>query len=337
MFPPAAEETAGSQPSQDTETAEAERKAQEELAEECSGQKIQSLRDSIALLDKTGLHKQADPLRCLLGRLMHGSTQLSSRTKILLRQETNKRKAAHLKAMEEAAAADAADAKLAKEIKLVAFEVEKAKLVDKGKARDKNIELAKLKEEQAARRAAKIRLEDLLFSLYKEGASKVLLKQKIFIERLKSAGSSSSSSSANGIERLEHLAKTLAAKQPWRQDVNVPEFWPVKLGRPCRSSITGKMVSVKHKTDHLYASGSFTWELFGGKQQYSPGKPQLEQMLKKMMPGYGRLVAPRWPLDETLKECRMDVDMAWLTMTWRYSAIMPAEDYPCGLRVWPPA
>ena len=97
------------------------------------------------------------------------------------------------------------------------------------------------------------------------------------------------------------------------------------------------MVSVKSKSDHLYASGSFTWELFGGMQEHSPGKPQLEQMLKKMMPGYGRLEAPRWPLDETLKECRMDADLAWLTMTWRYSAIMPAEEYPCGLRVWPPA
>ena len=134
---------------------------------------------------------------------------------------------------------------------------------------------------------------------------------------------------AVGTARLEQVAEDLAFKRPWTRDVEVPDFWPSGADRTSR-----QLIFVGRR--HMWASKSFSWQLFGCQKQTVPGKPQLERAVKKMMPGYDRVVAPRWSIDETVKECCNDVDLAWLTMTWRYSAIMPAEEYPCGLRVWPP-
>ena len=330
------EPTACPQPTTQVEGSEDEKAAAAELLQECDGQKLQTCREVIKLLENAGMNQARDSMAEELNRLLKKNRSLSNSSVVKLRQSTRKRKAAQMAAQQKAAEEDAELQRLTKMQKLAEMQLQTKKEAGKQQRLAWKQEIEEIKAKKASVQEAKAALTKTLEDLRTTAASQIFKKQLEFMRSSVCAASTASNGPA--ITRHQHLhglAANLIRKKPWKRDIDVPVFWPFR-GRVGRILITvregDKPIPAK---DQLWASKAFSWDLFGWKKQERQGKTHLESRVKLLMPGYSQVVAPRWSIDETLGECHNDVDMAWLTMVWRYTSIMGSE-YPCGLREWPP-
>ena len=87
----------------------------------------------------------------------------------------------------------------------------------------------------------------------------------------------------------------------------------------------------------VMASDDFCSLLFG-KKAVSDNDivHRFRAMLERCFPSYERLLGKRYPAHQLLQNCSNNADLAFVHAAWRYSAIVPAEAFPTGLRSWPP-
>ena len=129
--------------------------------------------------------------------------------------------------------------------------------------------------------------------------------------------------------------KIANGKIAWKSVGAAPEFWSAtdKRGLSC---ISAKDNFDKHREIPIYASDSFSWEMWNHKKPDGPSLNQFRKFVEFIMPGYNKAIAPRYPLDELLKSSARNADVAFLTAVWFYSSLVPEDLFPCGLRHWPP-
>jgi hypothetical protein len=123
-----------------------------------------------------------------------------------------------------------------------------------------------------------------------------------------------------------------------------PEFWQAKdksglrcisgkdIAGKCIQGLSGKPVD----PSPIYASESFQWELWFHKSATGPALPQMRKFVESALPGYRKACGVRFPMEDVLRDCSYNADVAFLTAVWLYSSVLSDEVFPCGLRQWPP-
>ena len=255
--------------------------------------------------------------------------------RIALRAATFKRKEKIVKKQMAAQKQDAEAALLKNKLKLAELEIKQSKFTTAAEKSAAKHEIEKMKEATRAAKLVKDADDARFVDLRIRFAASVFRGQLNFF-RDGASSSSSSAAASSEKDKLARLTANLHEKRPWCMSINTPEFWAHNghVGRHCISHPTNFDKIKEH--DKLWASSNFAWELFGQKQQHIQGLTAIENAVRQLMPGYNKIVAPRWTIQDTLAECRNDVDVAWLTMVWRYSKILGKSAYPCGLFQWPP-
>ena len=86
------------------------------------------------------------------------------------------------------------------------------------------------------------------------------------------------------------------------------------------------------------ASESFHQKLYPAQQQphRTPVDARLEHIVRQLLPRYQDVTCGRWSIPNTIAECNYDMDRTWLTLVWRYSAMMTRERFACDLFKWAP-
>jgi hypothetical protein len=109
-----------------------------------------------------------------------------------------------------------------------------------------------------------------------------------------------------------------------------------------RSSLRMILPQRAGKEALVYASETFTWELFAGKrpQDLPPlvAHPvhRLKLMFNACLPGWEQLLPRRWTIGNLLGLSDHVADHAFLRGVWAYSRIIGKEHFPEGLWQWPP-
>ena len=134
---------------------------------------------------------------------------------------------------------------------------------------------------------------------------------------------------------LLHIASL--GKRPWARVKQAPEFWNARDRRGLRC-ISGKDNFGKLlDPEPIHASEGFSWEMWSHK---TPSKaaalPRMQQYVERTLPGYAKACGARFPMQDVMRDCFYNADVAFLTAAWLYSSLLPNDVFPCGLRQWPP-
>ena len=139
-------------------------------------------------------------------------------------------------------------------------------------------------------------------------------------------------------EALVEFHKSLHGKVPWKKVGTLPYFWDAndKRGVKCISPWT-HFKTVSGDPHPIFASETFSWELWQGKLPEGASLPQLRKFVETFLPGYRTSCGQRFPVEELLEKNNYNADLSFMQAVWYYSALTPNDIFPCGLRVWPPA
>ena len=294
------------------------------------GKRLQGLRAALEVLRASGNNAQAEPVAAELFNLTRKHATMSLRARTFLRKRALDRTEELNKLAKEAAADDAAMARLNKEIKLKALEVEKAKAHSQHEghvARAQLIELKKKKCELAEEKSEKEKDE----ARRSEAAA-------CNMDALRAGVQAGKKMAKVAHESLSRSAKARSQLKPWKEDVLVPRFWqPSSYGKVPVYGSSAVGASKKKRADVFFASPKFRHNFFMGGAQTKPMLDTFQHHVRAVMPRYNEVTGNRWPLVDTIEECKRDLDVAWLTTVWRYSHMMTPSAFPQGLFSWPPS
>ena len=145
----------------------------------------------------------------------------------------------------------------------------------------------------------------------------------------------SDKSVAKSVAILSHI-DTLG-KRPWARVKLAPEFWNARDRRGLRC-ISGRDNFGKYlDPEPIYASESFSWEMWShAMPSKAAALPRMQQYVERTFPGYAKACGARFPIQDVMRDCFDNADVAFLTAAWLYSSVLSNDVFPCGLRQWPP-
>lgn len=138
--------------------------------------------------------------------------------------------------------------------------------------------------------------------------------------------------------KLRDFTKSLVGKVPWKKVGPTPEFWDPKdrRGLMSISPVTHAGTIAHSDPQKIFASESFSWQLWGKQLPQGPGLNRLRAFIETVLPGFNRTIGPRWPVEDILKANAWNADITFVTAVYYYSCLVPNDLLPCGLRAWPP-
>ena len=91
----------------------------------------------------------------------------------------------------------------------------------------------------------------------------------------------------------------------------------------------------KH-TNMTWASEAMAACLFGGVTPRNAKTPDnaevlFKRLLERALPGYQKLLGPRYPTTALFTQSNRNVDEAFMGAAWRYSHLLGPELFPCGV------
>ena len=132
-------------------------------------------------------------------------------------------------------------------------------------------------------------------------------------------------------------ADVLSKARPWARDFPLPAFWTdnSKVGYvPCFVPVVG--TPLPHSC-RVVASDEFCSYLFGKKAVCDNDiVRRFGVLLEACFPKYETVLGKLYPAHQRLQNCGQNADLAFVHAAWRYSAVLPPEAFPIGLREWPP-
>ena len=140
------------------------------------------------------------------------------------------------------------------------------------------------------------------------------------------------------VDRARRQAVAQAKRKAGCETIALPNFWTHKTsGLKNLSNVLPIAMRLKAKTDVMWVSPDFCWACFGGsmKKQDDP-KWALRKLIDRLMPGYFELLGSRYGMPSLLAEAHNSLDYAFLAANWRYTHVLRAKYYRCGLHEWPP-
>ena len=318
---PTALEPAGSA---DPEHAE---QARAELAAETSDAKLKALHDAADLLAQVGEGGLSEMLLRRLSSVAKKKEGMPRQLAEYLRCKTLERRKLEDSLRAQSAAEEAKMKALDEQVKLAAIAAQEARAnshEERAAAREAErkaraereearAQVARAKEEEMHRRAtfaAEFAQSCRAYFAADRGREKVTLK----------------------------TAQVLAKTKPVRRGMSVPTFWAdtSKTGYvPYFLPSIGAPVAA---TDRVFGSPAFLPLLFGDEPpKANDAVHRLRRLVASTLPGYDQLLGKRHPIHSLLNATGHNADVAYLQAAWRYSAVVPPEAFPCGLRSWPPS
>ena len=267
---------------------------------------------------------------------------LSARLRVLSRQqrEAGSRGRVRLRAMSMQQKAE--NSKFRAES--VALEDRERKLKLQVKIKTAEVAVAKAKSKEAAA-AAKNAETSMRLRAKEEVARQATEKKEQDRQRIKYAGKLCGAvndymlDKAAGLSRMARagkLAKAAAAKNAGRKQLPVPRFWPPSTAG-MEKVTTPKSLGLRAKPEAFSASPDFVWTLSGGRRALAEDpKRALRKLMERLMPEYFTVLGARYGVDGLLAESHGVLDVAFMAANWRYTQIVGAQQYRCGLHRWPP-
>ena len=311
--------------------------ASKQLADSLHGKKMSvelALKAAVAV---GGDRVLEDTLRCRLReidkRIHRGGGEMRTNLRAIALERNSRVEVA--RAESKAEEARAKELKLLVELRTKEAEIAKSKSKEAALAAKAALESAKKEKHEATLLRAKAEEEDRLLRF---GFAACLAKDiRAYIQ-----------DSAHGKERwgrCQRLALRQAKMKAGLQRIDVPRFWSATTAGLQQLSGQGGRCRLQGKSETLWASPDFCWELFGEPKQsgkenmwearYEP-RFAFYKVVEKSMPGYFDVLGGRYGVDTLLAECRNILDLAFVSANWRYTGLIQLKYYRCGLAGWPP-
>ena len=117
-----------------------------------------------------------------------------------------------------------------------------------------------------------------------------------------------------------------------------PSFWTGE--KDCAQDISVKSnFKASVKEARLTASGDFIWVLFNRKEQAKATNPEpgynFRRLVDRSLPHYQDFLGARYPVRHVITCNHGNLDLSYVEMLWRYSAIVGKDAFPVGLHEWP--
>ena len=314
--------------------------ASKQLADSLTAKKLAVESALKAAVSAGGDRALEDTLRCRLREVDKEINRSGGEIRTNLRAIALERK----RKVEIARAESQAEEARAKELKL---------LLD---LRTKEAEIAKTKTKEAAL-AAKTALE----SAKKEKHDAALLRAKAeeedralrlgfaaFLARQLSAYFQHNDKGEERKSRCRKLAVAQAKSKAGMQQIEVPRLWSATTAGLQQLQGQSQVIQglrLRAKSEILYASSDFCWEMFGppkpkGKEnrwdaRYEP-RYAFHKLVDRTMPGYFHVLGSRYGIDFLLAQHCNILDLAYVSANWRYTWLTNVKLYRCGLVAWPP-